>query len=159
MPTPMSALLEEVSRDHFPYSPATPEQLDAFEQRMGWTLDPDLRAFYLHCNGAELVERLPECPYRVLPLEEVVRARVAIFGEDSDELGPASHYAVCDVQNSNYVLLDVSRQVDGRYPVMDGFHEAWPDPYYCEQFANSFAEFLEGVLRNRRRAYWLKSSG
>ena len=31
-----------------------------FERRVGWRLDPDLRAFYLHCNGAELIERLPD---------------------------------------------------------------------------------------------------
>jgi hypothetical protein len=50
MATPMSRLLEEVSRDHF-HPPVTPEEIEAFEQRVGWTLDPDLRAFYLHCNG------------------------------------------------------------------------------------------------------------
>jgi hypothetical protein len=60
----MSSLLEEVCRDHFPYRPATPEQLEAFEQRVGWKLDPDLRAFYLHCDGAELFERRPNAPYR-----------------------------------------------------------------------------------------------
>jgi hypothetical protein len=31
MATPMKRLLEEVSRDHFPYPPATPEQIEAFE--------------------------------------------------------------------------------------------------------------------------------
>ena len=44
-------LLEGVSRDHFPRPPATPEEIEAFEQRVGWPLDPDLRAFYLHCSG------------------------------------------------------------------------------------------------------------
>ncbi len=60
--TPMSRLLEEVSREHFPHSPATPEEIEEFEQRVGWKLDPDLRAFYLHCNGAELFKRLPDAP-------------------------------------------------------------------------------------------------
>ena len=50
MATPMSRLLEEVSREHFPHPPATPEELEEFEQRVGWKLDPDLRAFYLNCN-------------------------------------------------------------------------------------------------------------
>jgi SMI1/KNR4 family protein SUKH-1 len=50
MAAPMNRLLEEVSRDHFPYPPATPEQIEAFEQRAGWKLAPDLRAFYLHCT-------------------------------------------------------------------------------------------------------------
>lgn len=33
MAAPLRSLLEEVSRDHFPYPPATPEEIEAFEQR------------------------------------------------------------------------------------------------------------------------------
>lgn len=156
MPAPMSALLEEISREHFPYPPATPAQIEAFEQRVGWRLDPDLRAFYLHCDGAELIEPLPECPYRILPLAEIKRARVAIRGKDEDSRGPASMYAICDVQDGNYILIDVSRQEHGRYPIRDGDHETWPNLEYCRQFADSFAEFLEGALRSRSPGYWLR---
>ncbi len=155
MASSMRSLLEEVSRDHFPYPPASPGEISNFEQRVGWKLDPDLRAFYLHCNGAELIKRLPNSPYQILPLSEIVRARVAIFGKDEERLGPASLYAVCDVQDGNYVLLDVSRQEDGRYPLVDGYHEAWPDPSYCGPVASCFSEFLSHVLRLRRNLYWL----
>jgi len=34
----MSSLLEEVSREHFPHPPATPEEIEEFEQRVGWKL-------------------------------------------------------------------------------------------------------------------------
>ena len=37
--------------------PGTAAEIAEFEQRAGWQLDPDLRAFYLHCNGAELCAR------------------------------------------------------------------------------------------------------
>ena len=151
----MSRLLEEVSRDHFPRPPATSEEIAEFEQRVGWKLDADLRAFYLHCNGAELIKRLPNTPYRILPLSKIVRARVAIYGEDDDQWGPASVYAICDVQDGNYVMVDVARQEDARYPLVDGYHEAWPDPKYCGPIASSFSEFLEQVLRTRRNLYWL----
>jgi hypothetical protein len=30
-----------------PNRPTTPEEIAKFEQRVGWKLDPDLRAFYL----------------------------------------------------------------------------------------------------------------
>jgi cell wall assembly regulator SMI1 len=155
MATPMSNLLEEVSRDHFPYPPATSEEIEEFERRVGWKLDPDLRAFYLHCNGAELLERRPNTPYRILPLSKIVRARVAIYGEDDEQWGPASVYALCDVQDGNYVLVDVARRENDRYPLVDGYHEAWPDPKYCGPIASSFSEFLEQVLRTRRNLYWL----
>ena len=151
----MDSLLDEISRDHFPYPPASSDEITRFEQRMGWKLDPDLRAFYQRCNGAELIKRLPNCPYQILPLGEIVRARVAIFGKDEDRLGPASVYAICDVQDGNYVLLDTGKQINGRYPLVDGYHEAWPDPNYCEPVASCFAEFLENVLRLRRNLYWL----
>jgi hypothetical protein len=156
MATPLNSLLEEVSREHFPHAPATPEEIEEFEQRVGWRLDPDLRAFYLHCNGAELIKRLPDSPYRILPLSKIVRARVAIFGKknDDDAHGPAAMWAICDVQDGNYLLVDVARQENGHYPVIDGWHEAWPDPKYCEQIATSFSDFLERALRDGQ-AYWL----
>jgi hypothetical protein len=154
MATPMSRLLEEVSRDHFPRPPATPEEIEEFEQRVGWKLDPDLRAFYLHCNGAALLH-WPDSPYEILPLSKIVRARVAIRGKDDDSRGPASMYAFCYVRDGNYAVLDVSRQIDGRYPLIDGDHETWPNSEYCAQFASSFSEFLEQVLRTRRSLYWL----
>jgi hypothetical protein len=156
MATPMSQFLEEVSRNHFPYPPATQEEIEAFEQRVGWKLDPDLRAFYLHCNGGTLFKRGPDADYRILPLSEIVRARVAIFGEDKD--GPASMYAICDLQDGDYILVDVGRQEDGRYPIMDGWHEAWPNPKHCKQIACSFEEFLERALHSGGSFFWLKKS-
>ena len=150
----MKYLLEEVSRDHFPEPPATPEEIAEFEQRMGWQLDPDLRAFYLHCNGARMLSWM-DSPYEILSLPKIVRARVAIKGQDDDSRGPAWVYALCYVRDGNYVLLDTSRQIDGRYPLMDGDHETWPLPEYDTQVASSFSEFLEQILRTRRSLYWL----
>ncbi len=157
MPTPMTGLLEELSRSHFPHPPATLQEVEEFEHRMGWRLDPDLRAFYLHCNGAELFKPVPDTHYRILPLAEIVRARVAIFGVDHDEDGPASQYAVCDVGDGDFVLLDVGRQERGRYPILDGHHETWPNPEYCEQISNSFSEFLGKALRSKGRLFYLQT--
>jgi hypothetical protein len=160
MAAPMSPLLEEISREHFPYPPATLEEINAFEQQAGWPLDPELKAFYLHCNGAELIERLPEAPYRILPLQKILRARAAIFGtkNDDDAHGPASMYAICEVQDGNYVLVDVAQQNNGCYPLIDGWHEAWPAPKHCGQIARSFSDFLERAL-HEGPAYWLEEKG
>lgn len=150
-------LLEEVTREHFPYPPATLAEIDEFEQRVGWRLDAPMREFYLHCNGAELIERLPDAPYRVLPLSKIVRARAAIFGarNDDDAHGPASLWTLCDVQDGNYVLLDTAKQEKGCYLLVDGYHEAWPNPKYCGLVAYSFSEFLAEILRTKRQLYWL----
>ncbi|MGZ3460626.1 MAG: SMI1/KNR4 family protein [Archangium sp.] len=151
----MSRLLEEVSREHFPHPPVTPEEIEEFERRMGWKLDPDLRAFYLHCNGARLFEPPPSSPFRILPLSEIERGRAAIFGEDDDQWGPPSIYAICDVQDGDYVMVDVSRQVDGRYPLLDGWKEAWRNKEYTWPLASSFSEFLAKALRSNGRQFWL----
>jgi hypothetical protein len=156
----MHELLAEVSRLHFPYAPASPEEIEAFEQRLGWSLDPDLRAFYLHCNGAELFKRLPDSPFHLLPLSEVVRARVAILNEDDDAYGPASWYAFCYVQDGDYVLLDMAHSSgQGRYPILDGWHEGFPNPTYCKRIASSFAEFLARALSSNGEPFWLDSQG
>ncbi|NPC69056.1 SMI1/KNR4 family protein [Corallococcus exiguus] len=151
----MSALLEEVSRLHHARPPATPAQLDAFEQRVGWRLDPDLRAFYLHCDGADLFDRVDPA-FSFPPLSELRRARIVMGQDDTDRSGPASWYALCEVRDGNYVLLDVSQQHDGRYPLRDGFREGFPDPAQCPRIASSFAEFLAGALRSNGRWFWLK---
>ncbi len=149
-------LLEEISRHHFPNPPATLEEIEEFERRMGWRLDPDLRAFYLHCNGGTLFKRRPNADYSFLPLSKIVRARVALRGKDDDSRGPASMYTLCDLQDGDYILMDVSRQVQDRYPLIDGWHETWPNPKYCKQIASSFSEFLKGALLSGGDWFWLK---
>jgi hypothetical protein len=151
----IQSLLEQVSRHHFPNPPATPTQLDEFEQWVGWRLDPELRAFYLHCNGAELFER-PNSPYRFLPLSRVVRARVAIRGKDEDSRGPACWYVLCDVGDGNYTVVDTGTQLDGRYPLIDGYREMFPDPEFCGRLANCFSEFLEKALSSGGNHFWLE---
>ncbi|RYZ40465.1 MAG: SMI1/KNR4 family protein [Myxococcaceae bacterium] len=151
----MTALLDEVVRQHFPNPPATLEQLDAFEQRTGWRLDPDLRAFYLRCDGANLFDRTDPA-FTFLPLSQLHRARVVMRQDDTDRSGPSSWYAICEVRDSNYILLDVSQQQDGRYPIRDGYNEAFPDPSYCRPIAASFSEFLSGALRSNQRWFWLR---
>ncbi|MFY2560896.1 SMI1/KNR4 family protein [Corallococcus terminator] len=150
----MPDLLEEVSRLHFPNPPATPAQIDAFEQGVGWRLDPDLRAFYSHCDGANLFDGTnPE--FAFYPLAKLRRARVVLLQDDTDRSGPASWYAMCGLVDTNYILLDVGEQVDGRYPIRDGYREAFPDPDYCTRIASSFSEFLDGALRSNGRWFWL----
>ncbi|WP_205522822.1 hypothetical protein [Myxococcus eversor] len=45
---------------------------------------------------------------------------------------------------ANNLLLDVSEQHEGRYPLRGSYNEAFPDPVYCPKIADSFSEFLGG---------------
>lgn len=150
----MESLLAEISRSHFPNAPATPAQVAAFEVRVGWRLDPDLRAFYLHCDGATLFRPRPDADYRILSLAEIQRARVELRGQDDDSKGSASWYTLLYLQDSDYVLVDVSRQKNGRYPLLDAYHETYP--LEVQQIAASFGEFLERALSSGNQFFWLK---
>jgi hypothetical protein len=151
---PMENLLEEISRHHFPGPPASPVQIEAFEQQQGWRLDPDLRAFYLHCNGATLFQR-PNSPCRFRALSQIRRARVDMRNSDTDEWGPASWYIIADLPDSDRIIIDVSTPINGRYPIIDGFHEAMLGPEECKRITSSFSQFLEQMLHHQGHTFWL----
>ncbi|MBN1204343.1 MAG: SMI1/KNR4 family protein [Myxococcaceae bacterium] len=151
---PMENLLKEISRHHFPNPPASPEQIEAFERHHGWRLDPALRAFYLHCNGATLFQR-PNSPCRFRALSQIRRARVDMRNSDTDEWGPASWYVIADLPDSDRIIIDVSTPINGLYPTIDGFHEAMLGPEECQRITASFSQFLEQMLRHQGRAFWL----
>ncbi|RKH65268.1 SMI1/KNR4 family protein [Corallococcus llansteffanensis] len=150
----IQTLLAEISRSHFPNPPATPAQLEDFEHRVGWRLDADLRAFYLHCDGAALF-KTPNTPFHLCSLAEVVRARTVLGMADTDEWGPASWFILCNLYDTNFVLIDVSHQESDRYILRDGYREGFPSPEACPRIAGSFSEFLEGALQSNGRWFWL----
>ncbi|MCY1035075.1 SMI1/KNR4 family protein [Corallococcus sp. BB11-1] len=151
----MRSMLAEVSRTHYPNAPATPAQLAAFEAHVGWELDKDLRAFYLHCDGGTLFETRNNANYRFLPLAEIRRARLAIRASDEDEDGAPSVYTLVDMQDSDFIVLDVAQRIAGSYPLFDAWHETFP---VVERIASSFGEFLEKALRSGNRSFWLSSA-
>ncbi|NNC19832.1 SMI1/KNR4 family protein [Corallococcus exiguus] len=152
---PIKRLLAEVSANHFPNPPATPAQISAFEARVGWVLDEQLRAFYLHCNGAALFKAPPDMNYRILPLEHIERASVAIRGSHKHVDGSRWHFTLLDMQDTDFVILDVASAENGSYPLLDAFHETYPDE--APQIAASFGEFLRKALRSGNRSFWLSS--
>jgi len=153
----MRHLLAELCLRHFPNPPASPEQIEAFERQQGWSLDPDLRAFYLHCNGATLFQR-PNSPCRLRALSQIRRARVDMRASDTDDWGPASWYVIADLPDSDRIIIDVNAPIDGRYPIIDGFHEAMLGHEECKRIAGSFSQFLEQILLHEGRAFWLATS-
>ncbi|RKH55740.1 SMI1/KNR4 family protein [Corallococcus aberystwythensis] len=148
----MDRLLAEFFRLHFPRPPATPAQIAAFEAHVGWKLDADLCAFYLHSDGGTLFEAQPDASYRILSLAEIRRARVAIMGQDDDKYGAPSQYTLVDMQDTDYVILDTAQQARGAYPLFDAWHETYP---VTKPIASSFAEFLGSAMRSDGFSYWL----
>lgn len=143
-----------IRQQHYPGPPASPQELAAFESRWGFKLDPDLTAFYAAANGARLYDRVNPA-FEILPLKNILLARNAIFGKDEDSLGSPSILAICDVQDGNYIGIDTSRTKDGCFPILDIFHETFPEQ--AELVADSFGEFLHKALRHGGRQFWLSA--
>ncbi|MCE9668292.1 SMI1/KNR4 family protein [Myxococcus stipitatus] len=149
----LDTLLDEVVRAHFPRPPATAERIAAFEERMGWRLDADLRAFYLRCDGAELFKPLPDSNYSILSLDDIERACVRLRRRDQGAPERASFFPLVDCQDSDWVLVDVT-PTGGPYPLLDAYHETYPRE--VRRIAESFQEFLSRALRGSGHLYWLE---
>lgn len=147
----MHRLFDKISRKHFPNPPATPAQVADFEARVGWQLDTDLRAFYLHCDGATLFVPREEGPnYRILSLEEIPQLTARLRRRDDTPV-TAAWFPVVDCQDSDFVLVDVSKPAP--FPLLDAWHETYP--LRVRQIARSFSEFLEQALSSNDHLYWL----
>lgn len=151
----MRALLDEIATHHFPNPPATPEQLSAFEARVGWRLDDELRAFYSRFDGATLFAPRPDEKFRILSLGEIQRARIAKRGQDDDSMGAASWWTLVYLQDSDYNLVDVA-QHGGPYRILDAWHETYPQQVV--EIAPSFAVWLERTLRSGNQLWWLPAN-
>ena len=153
----LSALLSELVRNHFPAPAASEADINAFESRVGWSLDEELRSFYRCCNGARLFRNV-DSQYWILPLDRIVRTRVAIYGRDEAERGPDSWYAICDTGEGDFVSIDHRKTIDGRYPLFDCFHETFHRSEERQMIARSFSDFLARALKSEGSLYWLSSS-
>ncbi|WP_233601907.1 hypothetical protein [Corallococcus sp. CA047B] len=83
---------------------------------------------------------------------------MAIQGRDQDANGPASWYALVDLQDTDFVLVDVGQQENARYTLRDGYHGTFPDPVHSRVIARSFGEFLEKALASEDDFFWLSSA-
>jgi hypothetical protein len=150
----LDVVVRSILQAHWPNPPASERQLRESEERLGFPLDPQMRAFYARCNGAQLYS-MPAWRYRILRIEEIQRVRKLILGQDDDRAGPSNWYAICDVQDGDYVCAQVDFPTGRVNGVIDCFHEVFPDTNYCTIIADDFLEFLERAIAGGDRLYWL----
>ena len=150
----MENLLELLKARHLAFPPATEADIARFERRVGWKLDDQLKTFYLACNGARLFSE-NDSPYYFLPLEKLERTRSAVYGREAEEYGPDSWWAIIDVQDGNYLAVNVATTGNGPYPIRDIFHEAADEPKYCQIICPDFQTLLRRALESEGRHFWL----
>ncbi len=75
------------------------------------------------------------------------------MGEESTGI-EKTWYAVADVQDGNYIGIDLKPEKLGL--CYDCFHETIGVPGYCKVIAQSFTELLEQFLKHGDSSWWLR---
>lgn len=148
----MDGLIHCIKSEHvwLPPLPNTENLIREFDTQQGFRLPSDLKTFYRHCGGAHLFDGA----YVFVPLPEVCHASLAVFGEDSDDWCPPSWYAFCDVQDGNWVGMDLSTGDELTYPILDFDHDNMAD---CNVIARSFTAFLAASLAAQGDYFWINA--
>lgn len=121
----------------------------------GLILPPDVLTFYEAAGGVRLYDE-GGWANRIVAPTEFVPADLVFWGDQTKADGPESAwYAVADVQDGNYLLIDLSPTRAGR--CYDGFHETYRQAGYMAVVAESFTEMLERLHRQgNNQSYWLR---
>ena len=117
-------------------------------------LPVDLIEFYQRFTEARLFGgEGEESRCRILPPEEFVQVGEAIMGQPTTVGLEQSWYALADVQDGNYLGIDLAHDRLGR--CYDCFHETYGEPGYCKVIALSFTELLEQIAAAEGESFWL----
>lgn len=117
-------------------------------------LPADLIEFYQRFTQASLFGGEGEEPRcRILPPEEFVQVGEAILGTPTTDRPERSWYALADVQDGNYIGIDLAPERLGR--CYDCFHETYGERGYCTVIARSFTELLEQIAEAEGEPFWL----
>lgn len=156
----IDTLLQVMKHDHQLLEPANVDQLQRLEQ-MG--MPSDLVYFYSKANGAMLhrTENGGDPLYEgafwqwcLLPVDEMQSVLESGWSHTNSPLRQkhASWYRLLDVQNSDYLCIDLSIRSGAQF--LDTFHETLNDVGYNQIVAKSFTELLEQLVASNE-AFWL----
>lgn len=126
---------------------ATAAKLVAWNRKTKLKLPPDFGRFLCEV-GACTLHNSPDFQnggqVHLLDLEHVVPLRPLVLDEDADV--PETWFAIADVNDGNYIVMDLSDADGERVDILDGFHETIP--YEATIIARSFTEFLDRMMQD-----------
>lgn len=126
----------------------------ACEARLETTLPREMREFYRFADGARLFDKT-DPPYRIMSLAELCHPSIVIPGADHSQNHTSGLIAFCDVRDGNYVAASMRDCAGDECPMVDCFHETFPDADYMETISMSFSEFLSRTLASGGELFWL----
>lgn len=133
------------------WAPALPDaeqRVDALERRLGHRLPPDLRAMYPRCDRVSIHggRYIFVSPDQVAPLAKLQ------IGDDTDDYCPRTWLAVIDLQDGDFIGVDVVPNADGSYDWLDCCHETIGE---AKVIATSLEELVSEVLLHPDAHDWL----
>jgi cell wall assembly regulator SMI1 len=111
-------------------------------------LPHDVKEFYTRCGGL-IANKDGVCGswIRIVSPEEFQRIDSVILGGEMFATGPFRNwYAIADVQDGNYLAIDLSKEFNGK--CIDSFHETFAMPGYVNVVAASFTDLLLRILNH-----------
>jgi hypothetical protein len=151
-------LFAEIDLQHSSKPCLDDAEIDRFEKQNGYQLPADLKAFYRKYNSVKLFNDEYGFTYHFVPISEIHPTRKDIYGENANELGPSTWLTVCDVQNGNYIAIDLSSKKGDECNFIDCFHETFAQPGESQIIAKTFTELLDLALHNGHNLYYLQNN-
>lgn len=122
----------------------------------GLELPADVVRFYERAGGMVL-RKDGRCGSRarIVTPQEFDRIDSTIVGE-MFAAGPFKYwYAIVDVEDGNYLAIDIGHDHSGK--CLDCFHETFADPGYVKVVALSFTDLLMRIINHQDdSAFWLQ---
>ena len=154
----LEILFGEIDKFHYSEACIDASEVDDFESRSGYSFPDDLKIFYRRYKSVRLFSNEGfDATYRFVPISEIHPTYIDIYGADAEERGPSTWLTICDVQDGNYIALDIASKNGSEYNYIDCFHETFAIPGACLIIAKSFTELLERALHGgQERLYYLE---
>ncbi len=131
-------------------------EIDHLENQCGYKLPSDLKTFYKKYRSVKLFSSKYGCVYRFVPICDIHPTYEDIYGKDFDEKRPSEWFTVCDVQDGNYIAIDLASKNGDEFHFIDCFHETFAQPGECKIIAKSFTELLRLALHSNDKLYYLQ---
>ncbi len=126
-------------------SRSTTKEIIAWIKKAGLSLPEDYQEFLTEIGGCNLHQRTSDVLIRLLDLSQIEPVGPLVLGDDCDDV-PGSWYAIADLNDGNYTVMDLSDVKGSTVDIIDGFHETLP--YEATIIARSFTEFLERAIED-----------
>ena len=155
----LEQIFTEIDVHHYHEPCADPAEIEVLEKCYGYQLPDDLKAFYRRYKIVKLFNGEYGATYRFVPVSEIHPTRMDIYGEDTDEWGPATWLTICDVLDGNYIAIDIDSREGQECNYLDCFHETFAEPGECKIVAKSFTELLERALSGENNNIYYLQKG